>query len=99
MLLLTLGEMVGGPSVFAWPARVAPEEATGRYLGAMQATFGLGQAVGPVLGVALWNSVHGQVWAWCGVGGALCVALAWFGMREPKAEQSPASSQTETVAV
>ena len=91
MVVATMGEMVGGPSVFAWPARVAPADATGRYMGAAHSMFGLGQAVGPVLGVALWNGVHGQVWWWCGVVSALCVAAAWLGMRE-----SPAAAGLDT---
>lgn len=83
MIVATFGEMVGGPMIFAWPAEVAPEGAEGRYLGTTQAMFGLGQAVGPLFGVALWESVHGRLWAWCGVGSAVCVAAAWYGMHKP----------------
>ncbi|GAA2004794.1 MFS transporter [Catenulispora subtropica] len=86
MLLVTLGEMVGGPSVFSWPARVAPEGATGRYLGTMQSVFGLGQAVGPAIGVALWNSAHQQVWWWVGAAAAAGITIGWLGMRDPAAE-------------
>ncbi|NUR27414.1 MAG: MFS transporter [Catenulispora sp.] len=96
MVVGTTGEMIGGPSVFAWPARVAPAAATGRYLGAMQSAFGLGQAVGPVLGVAVWNAGHRQLWVWCGVVAALCVIAGQLGMRENTAAEQTAA-QTEPV--
>ena len=98
MLMVTLGEMVGGPSVFSWPARVAPEGGTGRYLGTMQSVFGLGQAVGPAIGVALWNTTHQQVWWWTGAIAAVGIAIGYVGMRESEAVPQATSETTSSEA-
>lgn len=89
-LVWTLAEIVGGPSVFAYPGIAAPDGLTGRYMGAMQAMFGLGTAVGPAVGVALYHSVGTDVWWMCGLACVLAMAGAWFGMRPPTPE-SPAA--------
>jgi MFS family permease len=52
----------------------------GRYVGSAHAMFGLGGALGPFLGVWVWNHLGSQVWVWCGLAGALGVVLAYFGM-------------------
>lgn len=85
-LLWTVGEIIGYPTLFfAYPAQAGPREAQGRYLGASNALYGLGCAIGPVIGVAVWSSVGDTAWVWCGVIGALAVVAAWFGVR-PKSE-------------
>lgn len=87
-LIWTLAEIVGGPSVFAYPGLAAPEGMRGRYLGAMQFAFGLGTALGPVIGLALYHVVGRSVW-W--IGGAVCLgamACAWFSMRIPPSEDT-----------
>ncbi|NUR30095.1 MAG: MFS transporter [Catenulispora sp.] len=99
MVMVTLGEMVGGPSVFSWPARVAPEGGTGRYIGTMQSVFGLGQAVGPAIGVALWNSTHQHVWWVTGAAAAVGIAVGYLGMREPAAAPDAAAAETVTESV
>jgi MFS family permease len=82
-LVWTLAEIVGGPSVFAYPGMAAPAGLTGRYMGSMQAMFGLGTAVGPVLGVALYGAVGTNAWWMFGLGCVVAMAAAWFGMRPP----------------
>ncbi|MFD0635034.1 hypothetical protein ACFQ9X_29345 [Catenulispora yoronensis] len=57
----------------------------------MQSAFGLGQAVGPVLGVAVWNAGHRQLWLWCGAVAVLCVVSGQFGMRERAVVEEPAT--------
>ena len=85
-LLWTFGEIIGYPTLFfAYPAQAGPREAQGRYLGASNALYGLGCALGPVVGIAIWNNSGDAVWAWCGVVGAVAVVAAWFGVR-PKSE-------------
>ncbi|WP_225987226.1 MFS transporter [Streptomyces spectabilis] len=58
----SLGEVVGSPTMVAYPVQAASAELTGRYLGASQAMFGVGTAVGPMVGVALWQGMQGAAW-------------------------------------
>jgi MFS family permease len=90
-LVWTLAEIVGGPSVFAYPGMAAPKGLTGRYMGSMQAMFGLGTAVGPAVGVALYHTVGSNVWWMCGLACVVAMAGAWFGMRPPSDEPEPAT--------
>jgi predicted MFS family arabinose efflux permease len=98
-LLWTLAEIVGGPTMFAYPGMAAPPALLGRYVGSAHAMFGLGSALGPFLGVWAWNHVGTQVWIWCGLAGALAVVLAYFGMSsratsDPLADLAPAPSES-----
>ncbi|MCP2337456.1 MFS transporter [Actinomadura rupiterrae] len=78
----SLGEIVGGPTMFAYPAKAAPDGLRGRYLGSAHAMFGLGAALGPVAGVELWHAVGRPVWLWCGALGLVAVLAARAGMVE-----------------
>ncbi|TWD83531.1 putative MFS family arabinose efflux permease [Kribbella amoyensis] len=90
-LLWTLAEIIGGPTMFAYPGMAAPKPLLGRYVGSAHAMFGLGSALGPFLGVWAWNSVGTQVWVWCGLAGAVGIALAYFGMsRAAASDEEPA---------
>ncbi|GAA0615634.1 MFS transporter [Kribbella sandramycini] len=91
-LLWTLAEIIAGPTMFAYPGMAARKPLLGRYVGSAHAMFGLGSALGPFLGVWVWNSVGTQVWLWCGVLGAVGLVLAYFGMApapEPIDETTP----------
>ncbi len=97
-LLWTLAEIVGGPTMFAYPGMAAPQPLLGRYVGAAHAMFGLGSALGPFLGVWAWNRYGTQVWVWCGLAGLLAVVLAYVGMR-PATENvavSPAAQPAQS---
>ncbi|WP_405057916.1 MFS transporter [Kribbella sp. NBC_01505] len=87
-LLWTLAEIVGGPTMFAYPGMAAPKPLLGRYVGGAHAMFGLGSALGPFLGVWVWNSAGAQVWLWCGVLGAVGLVLAYFGMAPARVEET-----------
>jgi predicted MFS family arabinose efflux permease len=89
-LLWTLAEIIGGPTMFAYPGMAAPKPLLGRYVGSAHAMFGLGSALGPFLGVWAWNSVGAQVWVWCGLAGAVGIVLAYFGMSRAAASEEPA---------
>lgn len=80
-LVWTLGEIVAGPTVFAYPAMVAPEGFRARYLGTSQAMFALGVAVGPAAGIAVWHLVGRAVWLWCGAACLVGLLSARFSMR------------------
>jgi MFS family permease len=83
-LIWTLAEIIGGPTVWSYPGMVAPPRLRGRYFGAMQSSFGVGNAVGPVIGVALWYHVGQQVWLWAALAGALSAVFAQVGMYRPQ---------------
>ncbi|GAA2343148.1 MFS transporter [Dactylosporangium salmoneum] len=89
-VLWSLAELVGGPTMFAYPALAAPEELLGRYQGAAQAMFGLGTVLGPICGVALWLALGPPVWWLFGAASLLGLVVAWTSMRntQPAAKES-----------
>ncbi|GGL14336.1 MFS transporter [Planomonospora parontospora] len=82
-LVWTLSEIIGGPTVFAYPAMAGPERLRGRYIGAMQSVFGLGTALGPVLGTLVWFQVGRAVWLWAALVAAVATVAGLLGMRTP----------------
>ena len=78
------GQIIGGPTLFAWPVKVAPPAAQGRYVGLGNGTFWVGQSLGPALGVLLYREIGSTFWYVCGAIGLLSALAAWFGMQEPK---------------
>lgn len=91
-LIWTASEIIGAPTTFAYPGMVAPPHLRGRYSGAMLGVFGLGNAVGPAVGVALWDQVGESFWLWAAAVAVLSAVCARIGMRRP--EEQP----QETVA-
>ena len=53
----------------------------GRYLGLSNAVYGLGNTVGPMLGVLAWDRFGDVSWLLCAVIGGLSVAAGWYGVR------------------
>jgi MFS family permease len=96
-LMWTLSEIIGAPTTYAYPGMVAPRALRGRYFGAMQSVFGLGSALGPVLGVELFDHVGQRVWVWAAAVTVLATAAGWVGMRDPAAQ--PASDPEPEHAV
>lgn len=84
------GVMVSGPTMFAHPATF-PGAVKARYIGAHQATFGLGLALGPTFGVLAWGALADGVWLVCGVIGAIAALSALVGMQE-RTPSSPSAS-------
>ncbi len=81
-----IGQMVAAPTLFAWPVRVAPGAAKGRYLGAALAMFSLGYAVGPMLGVPAYQRLEQAgngdlIWWICGVVSLVSALAAALSMR------------------
>jgi MFS family permease len=95
-LIWTTTEIIGGPTTFAYPGLVAPAHLRGRYFGAMQSAVGLAIAVGPVVGVAMWDRLGQDVWLWAAAVGLLSGVCAWIGMRQPDTSPAqPAEPATE----
>ena len=85
-IIWTASEITGAPTTFAYPGMVAPVHLRGRYIGAMQTVFGLANAVGPVLGLAVWAAAGNAVFAWAAAVAALSTLCALIGMRLPGSE-------------
>jgi len=82
-IIWTASEITGAPTTFAYPGMVAPVHLRGRYIGAMQTVFGLANAIGPVLGLAIWAAAGNAVFAWAAGIAALSTLCALIGMRLP----------------
>jgi MFS family permease len=82
-LIWTLSEIVGAPTVWAYPGVVAPEHLRGRYFGAMQSMYGLGSTLGPVLGVTLFDHVGQRFFVWAALVAVLATVIGQIGMRAP----------------
>jgi MFS family permease len=82
-LTWTLAEIIEGPTMFAYPAQAGPAHLRGRYIGAAHGMFGVGSAVGPVVGVALWSGVGTTVWIICGLASLLALIPGLYGI-DPK---------------
>lgn len=80
-LFWTLSEIVGVPTMFAYPGMIAPPHLRGRYFGAMQTMFGLGATVGPVLGVLLFQHVGQRVWIWMTLIEVVATVIGAIGIR------------------
>lgn len=80
-LIWSVAEIVEGPTLFAYPARLGGDRLRGRYVGAAHAMFGIGAAVGPVVGVALWTGVGNAMWLICGALSILALIPGWYGTR------------------
>ncbi|MFC1409713.1 MFS transporter [Streptacidiphilus sp. N1-12] len=93
-LIWSLGEIIGGPSIFAYPAIVAPAQLKSRYLGSFQFVFGLGSALGPMIGGWLFVQLGHGVWPVLACGSAVATALVLCAVRTPavaaEAEEDPA---------
>jgi MFS family permease len=84
-VIWSFAELIGGPTMFAYPALVAPAALLGRYQGAAQAMFGLGSVAGPICGVALWLALGPPVWWLFGAISLVALVAARIGMRDQEA--------------
>ena len=76
-----VGQIIGGPTVFAWPAKAAPDGMAGRYLGSALAMFGLGQAVGSLAGLFAYEQLGRNFWWLCGALGVFSATACRYSMR------------------
>jgi len=80
-VVFVLGVMVCGPSMFAYPTRF-PVALRARYVGAHQAAFGLGIALGPTVGVLAWEGLGNGTWWVFGAIGVIASLCALMGMHK-----------------
>jgi MFS family permease len=81
-VLLVGGGMISGPTMFAYPGRF-PIAVRRLYISANLAVFSAGLAVGPIVGIAIFNSYGGLVWVFCFVLALISGVLCVVGMRPP----------------
>jgi MFS family permease len=79
-VVFVFGIMINGPTMFAYPATF-PASVKARYIGAQQAMFGLGMAMGPIFGVLAWETLGNSVWWFCGALGVIAALCALLGMK------------------
>ncbi|MGC4811690.1 MFS transporter [Micromonospora sp. DT228] len=94
-LVWSIGEVIGSPTLTAYPAGAGPVALRSRYLGASQSMFGLGAAIGPPLGVAVWAAAGDRFWLLCGLVAALSAAAAWRSMSDSRVHVPAASEAVE----
>jgi MFS family permease len=100
-LIWTLGEIVGGPTLFAYPGLVAPERLKARYISSFQVMFNAGTAVGPVIGGVLFQRLHHGVWPVVAVFAVFSTVFGVLGMKPIRPltdDRPPAANQAEPVA-
>jgi MFS family permease len=79
-LVWTSGEMASFPMLFeTYPAQVGPARLRGRYLGAANGLSNTGMAVGPIIGITLYDHIGSGVWFLCGIAGAIALVTTWAG--------------------
>jgi predicted MFS family arabinose efflux permease len=85
-LLWTLSEIIGAPTIWAYPGIVAPKHLRGRYFGGLHSTYGLGSTIGPILGILLFEHVGQRFFVWAAAIAVLATVIGRLGMRTPTAE-------------
>lgn len=84
-LVWTLGEIIGGPAVFAYPATAGPARLRSRYISGFQFMHALGTAIGPVVGGLLFVRLDHAVWPLLGLAGLTAAVLGVAAIRRPAA--------------
>jgi MFS family permease len=87
-LIWTLAEIIGAPAAFAYPASAGPPRLKAQYIGAFQFMFGLGSAVGPIVGGELFVVLGHRVWPVLAGVSVLAVVCVLAGLR-PSPPQVP----------
>ncbi|MEV7414919.1 MFS transporter [Streptomyces sp. NPDC089919] len=90
-LVWSLGEILGGPAVFAYPAKAGPEPLRSRYIGSFQFVFGLGSALGPMAGSWLYVTTGALVWPLVGACSLLATVFGLIAVR-PRPDAAAAAA-------
>ena len=93
IILGTLGfsvsELVGAPTMYAYPGKIAPAHLRGRYFGAMQSTYGLGSTIGPIVGILIFEHVGQRVFLYAALLAMVGACINQIGLRRPATAPSP----------
>jgi predicted MFS family arabinose efflux permease len=89
-LVWTLSEIIGAPTIWAYPGMVAPARLRGRYFGAMQSMYGLGSTVGPIAGILLYEHVGQRFFLWAAAVMVLATVVGRIGMLDSTDVRAPA---------
>lgn len=95
-LVWTLGELGGGPAVFAYPGMAGPPQLRSRYIGSFQFMYALGTTVGPIVGGALFVRFGHGVWPVLAVASAIAVVLGVSAIRTRPRVNTPAEAGAVT---
>jgi predicted MFS family arabinose efflux permease len=87
-LIWSLGEIIGGPAIFAYPAVTAPAHLKSRYLAGFHFMFALGSALGPMAGGWLFVELGHSVWPVLAIGSLVATGFAMAAIRTAKQEKS-----------
>ena len=95
-LLFSVSEIVGAPTLYAYPGMIAPAHLRGRYFGAMQSTYGLGSTIGPIVGILIFEHVGQRVFLYAALLAIAGAFIGQIGLRRPAAvpDDEPAVEAT-----
>ena len=88
-LTWTAADLIGVPTMFAYPGMVAPDQLRGRYFAALLSMHGAALSFGPLLGVALYEHFGQRAWLCLAGIALLATIIGRFGMRRPTAVPGP----------
>ena len=80
-VIWTIGEILGAPTVWAYPGMAGPPQLRSRYIGSFQFMYGLGAAIGPIIGAALFVRIGHGVWPIMAIAGILAAILGAAAIR------------------
>lgn len=100
LIVWTIGEIVAAPAAPALVAALAGRGDQGAYQGILNATWGIGAVLGPVLGTTAFAAWGAQsLWLACGLAGIIAAA-GFLSVREPLATRfAPAERAGRSVEV
>lgn len=94
-LIWTLGEIIGGPSVFAYPAIAGPPNLRSIYIGSFQLMYALGTAIGPALGGAAFVHLGHKAWWALAPIGLLAGYCGMTAVRAPGRQDATAAAEAD----
>ncbi|MBV9447806.1 MAG: MFS transporter [Streptosporangiaceae bacterium] len=86
-LVWTTGELIAYPTLLqSYPAQAGPDHLRGRYIGAANSVYNAGMAVGPVIGITIYNHIGSNVWFLSGIVAVIATTLGWVAMTSSAGE-------------
>lgn len=95
----TVSDLIGVPTMFAYPGMVAPEHLRGRYFAALLSVHGAALSFGPLLGVTLYENFGQQAWLYLAGIAGLATIIGRIGMRRPATADVPTPEPVEAEPV